>query len=227
MTETNQAAPGPNPPQRKISGRTIFFSAAAGCGLLALLYGIMAGPGKQAAGPDGIDCSQSAATASRVGPLAIDKLAALAVPKQPKPMTPIAFNGPDGKKLTLADFRGKTVLLNLWATWCVPCRAEMPALDSLQNALGSESFEVVAVNIDTSRLERRKPFLDSIGVKHLEFYTDEKADSFQLLKQAGKVVGLPATFLIDGKGCEIGRMAGPAHWDSDQAKALIRAAIRQ
>ncbi len=201
--------------------------AAAACAALALLYGIMAGPGKQTIGSGTSACAESSKTASRINPLAVDKLAALAVPKQPKPMTDLTFNDPDGKKITLAAFRGKTVLLNLWATWCVPCRAEMPALDALQKALGSDVFEVVAINIDTARLERRKPFLESIGVKSLRFYTDEQADTFQTLKQSGKVLGLPATFLIDPKGCEIGRMAGPADWDSDQAKKLIRAALGQ
>jgi thiol-disulfide isomerase/thioredoxin len=116
-------------------------------------------------------------------------------------------------------------LINLWATWCAPCRAEMPALDRLQAKLGGDKFEVVAINIDTARLERRKPFLDSVGVKSLAFYTDEKADIFQVLKQAGKVVGLPTTILVDAKGCELGLMAGPAEWDSPDAIALIQAAI--
>ncbi|MGE3246011.1 MAG: TlpA family protein disulfide reductase [Beijerinckiaceae bacterium] len=206
-------------------GRTAAVVAVAICAGAAILYGITGGPGKDGPPSAADPCAASAATAGRIDPIAKGELAALAVPKSPKPATDISFEGPDGKKLSLKDFQGKTILLNLWATWCVPCRAEMPALDRLQAALGSDRFEVVAVNIDTSRLERRKPFLDSVGVKHLKFYTDKEAQSFQVLKQAGKVLGLPSTFLIDGKGCEIGRMAGPAEWDSERAQQLIRASL--
>ncbi len=92
--------------------------------------------------------------------------------KIPSRPSTVSFNGPDGKKLTLADFKGHNVLLNLWATWCVPCRSEMPALDRLQAKLGGSDFEVVAVNIDTSRLDRPKAFLNDAGVKNLGFYAD-------------------------------------------------------
>ena len=84
----------------------------------------------------------------------------------------IAFERDGGGKLTLADFKGRAVLLNLWATWCMPCRAEMPALDRLQAAKGGPGFEVVAVNVDTARLEKRAAFLDSVGVKSLARYSD-------------------------------------------------------
>ena len=107
----------------------------------------------------------SALRAARLAPLAQGDIAALAVDKTPRPAIPIAFNGPDGRKLTLADFRGRALVLNLWATWCVPCRAEMPALDRLQAKAGAKDFEVVAVNVDTARLDRPKAFLDEIGVK--------------------------------------------------------------
>lgn len=226
MAETDkQPTGGSTPPQSRPTGRYLLLAAVLAVAGVALLYGMMAGGGKQSGEKLAAACMGAAATATRIAPLAHGGLAALAVAKTPKPATDIPFLGPDGKSLTLADFRGKTILLNIWATWCVPCRAEMPALDRLQRALGDEGFEVVAVNIDTSRLERRKPFLDSVGVKDLKFYTDEKADSFQILKQAGKVIGLPTTFLIGPNGCELGRMAGPAEWDSEQAKALIRAAV--
>lgn len=199
----------------------IFAGAAV---VLAILYGIMSTGGKKQT--VSAACAPAEAVASRLAPLATGELAALAINKKPKSAVEIAFDGPDGKKLSLKDFRGKTVLLNLWATWCVPCRAEMPDLDRLEGALGSDTFEVVAVNIDTARLERRKPFLKSVGVTKLKFYADPKAESFQTLKQAGKVIGLPTTLLIGPKGCELGRMAGPAKWDSDQAKKLIQAATK-
>jgi thiol-disulfide isomerase/thioredoxin len=139
-------------------------------------------------------------------------------------MIDLAFEGPDGRKLSLSDFRGKAVLLNIWATWCAPCREEMPALDRLQALAGGADFEVVALNIDTARLERRRQFLDEIGVKSLAFYADPTADVFQALKRAGKAVGLPTTFLIDADGCEMGALAGAAAWDSEDARRLIAAA---
>lgn len=204
--------------------RAMILVALVICAGLAILYGMNAGGGKKSGGIAGL-CAPSKEVATRISPLATGKLAALAVPKSPAPATNIGFDGPDGQKLNIASFKGKTVLLNIWATWCVPCRAEMPELDDLQKDLGSADFEVVAVNIDTSRLERRQQFLKSVGVKSLKFYSDKEAQSFQVLKQAGKVLGLPATFLIDANGCEIGRMAGPAAWGSEEAKKLIRAAM--
>ena len=229
MTDDNQDGPGNmNPPKGAGSSgkaKTFILAAVAICAVLAVVYWMIGSGGKDTGAKLASACPQSAARAARIAPLAVDKLAALAVQKNPKPAVDFPFAGPDGKKLTLKDFRGKTILLNLWATWCVPCRAEMPELDELQASAGGDAFEVVAVNIDTARLERRKQFLDKIGVKHLAFYTDSEAKSFQILKQAGKVFGLPATFLIDPDGCEIGRMAGAAAWASDQAKKLIQTAI--
>ena len=132
------------------------------------------------------------------------EVAALAVPPAPRLAIPLVFEREDGSKASVADFRGRAVLLNLWATWCVPCRAEMPALDRLQAEAGDKGFEVVAVNVDTARLERRGPFLDGIGVKSLARYADPSGDAFETLRQNGKALGLPVTMLIDKEGCEMG-----------------------
>src|SRR5476649_110453 len=113
----------------------------------AVLYGKGLGGGKDEAA----ECPAAKAVAPRLAPLAHGEVAALNVNKNPKPAIDISFDGADGKKLTLASFKGRNVLLNMWATWCVPCRSEMPALDRLQAKLGGADFEVVAVNIDTSR----------------------------------------------------------------------------
>lgn len=170
-------------------------------------------------------CAASRVIAEAVKDLARGEVAAMAISKTPEPLGEVAFNGPDGQPKTLADFKGKTVLLNLWATWCVPCRAEMPALDRLQAHAGSEKFEVAAVNVDTSRLDRPKAFLNEIGVKSLTYYADPKANVFFEMKQAGKALGLPTTMLVDPAGCLIGLMNGPAAWDSADAKALIARAL--
>ncbi|HEY8578559.1 MAG TPA: TlpA disulfide reductase family protein [Beijerinckiaceae bacterium] len=193
--------------------------------LAAILYGTMQDGGKKTAA--GGACAASAARAAAIAPYSRGEVAALAVSKRPQPAADISFEGPDGATRTLADFRGKAILVNLWATWCLPCRAEMPALDRLQAAAGGADFEVVAINIDTARLERRKTFLEEAGVKSLAFYADPKADVFQVLKRAGKAVGLPTTILIDADGCELGVMAGPAEWDSEDAKQLISAAVKR
>ena len=139
-------------------------------------------------------------------------------------MARIAFETGDGRK-NLGDFRGKTLLVNLCATWCIPCREEMPALDRLQAERGGADFEVVAISIDTTRLEKRQAFLAEAGVKNLAFYADPTAEVFQVLKKAGKVVGLPTSILVDRDGCEIGVMSGPADWASADAAALVMAAI--
>ncbi len=101
----------------------------------------------------------------------------------------------------------------------------MPELDKLQAELGSHKFEVVAVNIDTSRPERPKKFFEDARVKALTLYADPKANIFYELKQAGKALGLPLTLLIDPAGCQIGLMNGPANWHSAEARALIAKAI--
>ena len=102
--------------------------------------------------------------------------------------------------------------------------AKCPRSTGCKNAAGSDKFEVVAINVDTTRLERPKAFLDEIGVKNLKFYADPKADIFFRLKQGGELMGLPTTYLVDAAGCTLGQLSGPAAWDSAEALALIRRA---
>jgi len=185
----------------------------------AVLYGTVAPAGKAAS-----DCpAGSAKLAARLAPLAKGELAALQVESEPRRAIDIAFERDDGGKLTLADFKGRAVLLNLWATWCVPCREEMPTLDRLEAAKGGSGFEVVAVNVDTARLERRAAFLDKVGVKSLKRYSDSSGDAFETLRKDGKALGLPVTLVIDKDGCELGAVEGGAKWDSAEAQALVAA----
>jgi len=116
------------------------------------------------------------------------------------------------------------VLVNLWATWCVPCRKEMPALDRLETKLGGKNFEVVAINIDTRDPEKPKSFLKEANLTRLSYFSDQKAKAFQDLKSIGRALGMPTSVLVDGQGCEIATIAGPAEWDSDDAVKLITAA---
>ena len=139
----------------------------------------------------------------------------------PEALADVTFEGPGGQRVKLGDFKGKTILLNLWATWCSPCRKEMPALDRLQKALGSDTFEVVALAVDRAGAAAAKKFLDEIKVESLKLYVDPTAKAGTALK----ALGLPTTILIDKEGREVGRMAGPAEWDDEASKALIRAQL--
>jgi len=148
-------------------------------------------------------------------------MAPLLVRPKPLDLPELSFAGPGGETKILADFKGKIVLLNIWASWCVPCREEMPQLDKLQAELGAKDFEVVAVNIDRGGADKPKNFLAETGATHLSLYTDPTGKLFSKLK----AVGMPTTLLIDREGHEIGRLVGPANWDSPDALALIKAAI--
>jgi thiol-disulfide isomerase/thioredoxin len=163
--------------------------------------------------------------AERLAPLARGEVAAVLVAKDPQRVPDLAFTGPDGAKKTLADYRGRTVLLNLWATWCAPCRQEMPALDRLQAALGGPDFEVVAVNIDTRNVDKPKAWLKEAGVERLAYYADPEAKVFHDLRRVGKAVGMPTTLLVDPEGCELALINGPAEWASEDALKLVRAAL--
>jgi thiol-disulfide isomerase/thioredoxin len=109
----------------------------------------------------------------------------------------------------------------------VPCRKEMPTLDAVQAKLGGPNFQVVAVNIDTRDLGKPKQFLQDIGVHSLAYYADPSAKTFQDLKEVGRAFGMPTTMLVDPKGCELGTVAGPAEWASDDAVKLLQAALGQ
>ena len=144
----------------------------------------------------------------------------------PKRLPELAFQDGSGQPKTLADWRGRTVLLNLWATWCVPCRKEMPALDALQAKLGGPSFEVVAINIDTRDPNKPKAWLTEVGIGKLAYYADNTAKVFQDLKEIGKGFGMPTTILVDPQGCEVATLSGPAEWASEDAVKLLTAAIK-
>ncbi len=177
------------------------------------------------ASADPAACPLAAAKAEAITPFSKGQVAAMRTVDEHRPLPDLVFNGPDGQKKTIADFAGKTLLVNLWATWCVPCREEMPALNALQKDLGSEKFEVVAINIDTGDDEKPKTFLDETKVHDLGYYRDASMGVFNTLKKEGLAFGLPVTLLMDDKGCLISAMNGPAAWDSEDAKALINAAL--
>jgi thiol-disulfide isomerase/thioredoxin len=171
-------------------------------------------------------CKGAVDLARKLAPLAHGEVAALTMATAPLRLPDLAFEDTDGKPKKLSDWRGRTVLVNLWATWCVPCRKEMPALDSLQAKLGGKDFEVVAINIDTRDLEKPKNFLKEANLTRLGYFSDQKAKVFQDLKSIGRAPGMPTSVLVDGQGCEIATIAGPAEWASDDAFKLITAAVK-
>jgi len=205
--------------------RTRLVAAAAGAVIgLAAVYGIGAWQRNAAVDPA---CHSAAAVADRIAPLARGEVAAVAVASTPARLPELHFQDQAGAAKTLADWRGRTVLLNLWATWCVPCRKEMPALAELQQKLGGADFEVVAVNIDTRDPAKPKAWLEEVGITGLAYYADPSAKVFQQLKGAGKALGMPTTVLVDPQGCEIATLNGPAEWASQDALALVTTTLRR
>ncbi len=208
------------------SGATLALGAAAVAAVLgfAAVYVTLGRPDNAApppkSAPSPVSVNQPLPSGPGSNALSKGEMAAFVFRKEPEALPDFKFQDGSGKERTLAEWRGKVVLLNLWATWCLPCRKEMPALDRLQKELGSDKFEVVAISIDRKGMEASRKFLTDTGVKHLALYLDGTAR----LNSELRVVGLPATLLIDGQGREIGRLLGPAEWDGEDAVRLIRSA---
>ncbi len=135
-----------------------------------------------------------------------------------RPVPPLRFVDGDGKPRALADFRGRVILLNLWATWCPPCRKEMPNLDRLQEQLGGPDFEVVALSIDRGGLFAVQSFFDEMDLRHLKIYVDASAEAMAALG----AVGLPTTLLVDRSGRERWRVVGPVEWDKPEVIERLR-----
>ncbi|WP_331374762.1 TlpA family protein disulfide reductase [Sinorhizobium chiapasense] len=139
----------------------------------------------------------------------------------PRPVPEVQFTDGEGRPHTLADFRGKVVLLNVWATWCLPCRKEMPTLDRLQAALGGQNFEVVALSIDRQGAEAVRTFYSEIGVRNLALHVDASGRALSALA----ALGLPTTILIDAEGRELRRLMGPAEWDAPDMVAFLKSIV--
>jgi thiol-disulfide isomerase/thioredoxin len=207
--------------------RIMLAAAIAGAAVgFAAVYGI-GGLKRNGSTPDAAaTCKGAVETAKRLLPRAKGEVAAFSPAEAPRLLPELTFTDANGTKLRLADFRGRVVLLNLWATWCVPCRKEMPALDELEAKLGSRDFQVIAINLDTGDRAKPRKFLEEIGVKHLTYFEDPSTNVFQELKRYGRaIIGLPITVLVDRRGCELGEVPGPAEWSSEDALALLREAI--
>ena len=201
----------------------LWLAALSALAAFAAVYVMLGRPdNERRAGPE------SAARAGKPGtlpagpgsnPLSTGAMTTFVFKETPAPLPDVSFLDGKGDPVSLQDWRGKVMLLNLWATWCAPCREEMPALDRLEKALGSDKFQVVALAVDKAGLEGSRKFLKETKVERLELFADPTARIGTELK----VIGMPTTILVDGQGREIGRLVGPAAWDSEAAKRLIEA----
>ncbi len=170
-----------------------------------------------------LGANAAAADLSAVAALREGDMKKLNFHEAPKPVSQTPFERADGSTGTLSDYAGKHVVLNFWATWCAPCRKEMPMLSELQTELGGDDFEVVTLATGRNAPPAMKKFFDEIGVDNLPLHRDPKS---AVAREMG-VFGLPITVILNPEGQEIARLQGDAHWNSDSAKAIVKALIDQ
>lgn len=172
-------------------------------------------------------CRPAQQLASTLKPLAVGEVAAFQLAEPPEPIGQLAFNDAEGAGVSIADWKGRTVLLNLWATWCAPCREEMPELEALEQEMGGEDFAVLPISVDAGQPDKPKNFYAETDLTGLPFYHDGTMGVFNDLKKRSLAIGMPTTLLIDDQGCVLGKISGPAAWASEDAKALIGAAMKK
>lgn len=217
MTDQTPVAQPPLKPRRVL----ILALASAGVALaLTLVIGNLM-PAKAT------QCAAQEARGQNLGDVAVGELAALTGTGYGRGYADMAFRDAEGKPVTIADFAGKKLLVNFWASWCVPCRAEMPALDAVAARYNSDGFEVLPINLDIGEggLEKAKAFLAEGGFQNLPLYADSTFSAFERLKQEAVAIGLPATLLLDEKGCELAVLQGPAEWDTPDGHKVVEALI--
>ena len=173
------------------------------------------------------ECPAQPAQAQIVDAAAVGELAALNATGEGRGYRDMAFRDEAGTEMSVADFAGKFLLVNFWASWCVPCREEMPALDAIATQYNSDKFMVLPINLDIGEggLEKAKAFLDEGQFENLPLYADNSFAAFERLKREAVAIGLPATLLLDPEGCELAVLQGPAEWHSEDGKAVIEALI--
>lgn len=168
-------------------------------------------------------CAAQVVKGQKIDAAAVGLLAALTGTGEGRGYADMAFKDSAGLPKTIADFAGKKLLVNFWASWCVPCRAEMPALDKIAADYNSDQFMVLPINLDIGEggLKKAKTFLADENLHNLPLFADSSFSAFERLKQEAVAIGLPATLLLDDKGCELAVLQGPAEWDSPDGRAVI------
>jgi thiol-disulfide isomerase/thioredoxin len=195
----------------KIIAVLVFVAGAYG------IYGFKGEPRKEEVAPPPV------ATGSFSKALATGPLAGFIIHPTRKDIAPFTFANDKGETIDLSKWKGRVVLLNLWATWCAPCRKEMPDLSKLQTELGGPDFEVVALSLDRKGLAASQVFLKETGVANLAAYVEPDGKALAKLQ----ALGLPATILIDRAGREAGRILGPLEWSSPEALAMVKALLKE
>ncbi len=186
---------------------------AGGAGFLAALFVPGMGPGMRSSGHVAAE-HEAAAPAPALG--------AFVKPAESQAVLDLSFTSADGKPHRLSEWRGKVVLLNLWATWCAPCKVEMPSLDRLQAKLGSDAFSVLALSVDRTGVGKPAAFFTGNAITHLAVYNDSESAATAALRASG----LPVSVILDGQGREVARLTGPADWDSPVTTAKVEEFIR-
>jgi thiol-disulfide isomerase/thioredoxin len=213
------AANNAGQPQRALW--IVALSALVGFGAVYVIGGRFDNKGTEISNASAQETSAPSVGASGDASFKLGEMAAFVTKKSPEELPDITFTDASGKEIHLSSLKGKTILLNLWATWCGPCREEMPALDHLQKELGGDKFEVVALSLDRGGYEASRKFLDELKASNVTLYADPTAKQGMALK----LIGMPTTILINKDGKEVGRLAGSAKWDSPDAKKLVQSAI--
>lgn len=210
-------------PTRKLNPRRVLLitlgSAAVALVLTLVVGNFMPAQAKQ--------CEAQVVKGQKIDAAATGLLAAVLGTGEGRGYADLGFADEAGTPTTIADFAGKRLLVNFWASWCIPCREEMPALQAIADQYNSDTFMVLPINLDVGEegLAKARKFLEDEGLTHLPLYADSSFDAFKRLQQQAVAVGLPATLLLDEKGCELGVLQGPAAWDSNDGKAVVEALI--
>jgi len=210
-------------PTRRLQPRRVML-IALGSAALALVLTLVVGNFMPV---QATQCDPQVIKGQKIDAAAVGMLAALNGTGEGRGYADMAFKDAAGAPTTIGSFAGKKLLVNFWASWCVPCREEMPALDAIATKYNSDTFMVLPINLDVgeSGLEKAKTFLADAGLKNLPLYADSTFDAFKRLQQQAVAIGLPATLLLDEKGCELAVLQGPAEWDSPDGHNVIDALI--
>ncbi len=174
--------------------------------------------------------NQAACAANETYSKALDatiggEIAAVRMLDDPVDVSGLSFSDANGAPVTLSDWNGRVVLFNLWATWCAPCRAEMPALEELEASHGGDNFQVVPVSVDLGDAVKPMGFYEEINLKELPFFHEGEMKLFSTIKKQGLAIGMPVTLLVDQNSCARAVLNGPAEWASDDAVNFIKTAI--
>ena len=217
MTDQQPARP-PRLQPRRLIGLAV---ASAAVALAITLYLGNSG------GPQASECPVQAEAAAGIDSVAVGELAALNGTGEGRGYADLAFTDAAGNPMTIADFAGKKLLINFWASWCVPCREEMPALDAIATRYNSEDFMVLPINLDMGEdgAAKARKFLEEGQFANLPLYADSTFEAFERLKREAVAIGLPATLLVDAAGCELAVLQGPAEWDSPDGHNVVEALL--